>query len=160
MENVSELISEAVLRSGRLAVVLGSLILFCWAEVSGVSQKVASTDFGCWKILIFYGFDKSWRCWWKWRGTISANFRIWKGLGMIAGVLALATGIGDRGGFWTVTVEVFKFSEEELIFVRIVWSLYIWSSIYKIGVYFRNWWNRGYINICSWIWRWDSFQKN
>ena len=38
---------------------------------------------------------------------------IWIVLGVIAGVIVGATCIVDRGGPWTVTVEVIIFSEEE-----------------------------------------------
>ena len=49
MANVSELTSEAGLRSRKFAELGGSSILFCRAEVVGVSQNVASADFRCLK---------------------------------------------------------------------------------------------------------------
>ena len=39
---------------------------------------------------------------------------------MLDGVIAGATGIGDSGGLWTVTVEVIKFSAEELSFSELL----------------------------------------
>ena len=36
------------------------------------------------------------------------------GRGVTAGVIAGATGVGDRGGLWTIIVEVFELSEEQI----------------------------------------------
>ena len=36
------------------------------------------------------------------------------GRGMTAGVIAGATGVGDRGGLWTIIVEVIELLEEEI----------------------------------------------
>ena len=36
------------------------------------------------------------------------------GRGVMAGVIAGATGVGDRGDLWTIIVEVFELSEEQI----------------------------------------------
>ena len=46
-------------------------------------------------------------------GSTSDGSGTWMGLGVIDGVIAGPTGIGDGGGLWEVTVEVTEFSEKE-----------------------------------------------
>ena len=53
-ENASELISEAFLKLGVFAEVVGSSTSFCKAEGVDLPQNVASNDFRCLK-----GFDRS-----------------------------------------------------------------------------------------------------
>ena len=52
--------------------------------------------------------------------SISHGCAIWIRLGLIDGVIAGATSIGDRGGLWTVTVEVINFSEEEIFVTELL----------------------------------------
>ena len=46
------------------------------------------------------------------RGSISDGWGIRMSLWLLAGVIAGATGIGDRGGLWAATVGMNEFSEE------------------------------------------------
>ena len=45
---------------------------------------------------------------------------IWKSLGVVIGVIAGATGNGDREGLWKLTEVIFEFWEEEVGFSEIV----------------------------------------
>ena len=123
-ENVSKLISEVVFRSSRIEELDGSSILFCRAEVVCSSHNVTSIDFGCLKGFDFLatapvgdggGNGK--------RGWISNGSGIWVRLGVFAGVIAGATGIGDRGGLWAATVWVIEFSE-----LHEVWTVALVST--------------------------------
>ena len=50
------------------------------------------------------------------RASISDGPGLWLRLEVIAGVIAGATSIGDRGGFWAAKEGIIEFSEEELTF--------------------------------------------
>ena len=54
------------------------------------------------------------------RGSLSDGSGLRMVLGVLFGVIAGATGIGDRGGLWAATVRVFELSESELIFSEVL----------------------------------------
>ena len=99
-ENFSELISEAVFRSSRIAEVESSSNLFCKAEVVCLSQTLASIDF---RFLVDFDFlDRvllGGEIGIGNPGSISDSSGIYMGSGILAAVIAGATGIGDREVF-------------------------------------------------------------
>ena len=109
-ENVLEPKSEEVFRLCEFAEVDGPSTLFRKAEVEGLSQSVESTDFRCLKDFYFAAAELV-----RVEGengnggdSTSDGPRTWIGLGVVNGILAKATSVGDRGGLWIVTEVFFK----------------------------------------------------
>ena len=90
---------------------------FCRSEVVCLSQKVASIDYRSLKdfdflatVLIRSGGSNGKG------GSTTDGSGMWIGIGVKVGVIAGATGIGDRGGLWAATVGVTEFSKEDISF--------------------------------------------
>ena len=106
--------------------------IFCRANVVCLSEDVASVEFRLLKdfdflakvlVRVRVGNGKA---------SVSAGSGIKLGEWVLAGVLAGATGIGDRGGLRAATVGDIANSADENFFFRIAWSLYSRASIYKL----------------------------
>ena len=102
-ENNREKASEAVFRSSGLEQVDSLSILSCNAEMVGLSHDVASYDFRCFNCFDFLATVSV-------RGGVSnknggRSISDRSGIGTGLRATAGATGLGDRGGLWTVTVE-------------------------------------------------------
>ena len=132
MENFSELRSEAVSMSLRFSEVDGLSVLFRGAGLVWKSQNKASNDFWCLEAFDFQARNLvRGGCGNSDGGSISDGSVIWMCLWMIAGVIAGATGIDERGSLWTATVGS---SRGGINFSRFAQSLYKRSSIYKLWV--------------------------